>query len=126
MTRLKISTIRFDGASEFGKSSSFIAYCKGHGIVLEPGLMRCDTFAAAKRATSQLGQGFACLWLVCHGPPATGTSSRDRYDVLLGNDLTTPNFWMYGFRAKKVMMLSDPKHWVRLSCSLGMFPIVSL
>ncbi len=28
----------------------------------------------------------------------------------LGNDLTTPNFWMYSFRAKKVMMLSDPKH----------------
>ena len=26
MSRLKISTIRFDGASEFGKSSSFISY----------------------------------------------------------------------------------------------------
>ena len=30
--------------------------------------------------------------------------------MFLGNDLTTPNFWMYSFRAKKVMMLSDPKH----------------
>jgi hypothetical protein len=28
MTRLKISTIRFDGASKFGKSSFFMAYCK--------------------------------------------------------------------------------------------------
>ena len=31
-------------------------------------------------------------------------------DVFLGNDLTTHNFWVYSFRAKKVMMLSDPKH----------------
>jgi hypothetical protein len=30
MSRLKISTIRFDGAIEFGKSSSFIAYCTQH------------------------------------------------------------------------------------------------
>ena len=36
MSRLKISTIRFDGASEFGKSSSFIAYCTQHDIVREP------------------------------------------------------------------------------------------
>ena len=36
MSRLKISTIRFDGASEFGKSSSFIAYCTQHAIVHKP------------------------------------------------------------------------------------------
>ena len=36
MTQLKISTICFDGASEFGKSSSFIAYCEEHDIVMEP------------------------------------------------------------------------------------------
>ncbi len=40
MSRLKISTIRFDGACEFGKSSrlcsSFIAYCTQHDIVREP------------------------------------------------------------------------------------------
>jgi hypothetical protein len=35
MSRLKISTIRFDGASEFGKSSSFISYCTQHDIVRE-------------------------------------------------------------------------------------------
>jgi hypothetical protein len=38
MSRLKtqmISTIRFDVASEFGKSSSFIAYCTQHDIVRE-------------------------------------------------------------------------------------------
>jgi hypothetical protein len=35
MKYLKISTIRFDVTSEFGKSSSVISYCKGHGIVLE-------------------------------------------------------------------------------------------
>ena len=31
-----VSTIRFDDASEFGKSSSFIAYCTQHVIVREP------------------------------------------------------------------------------------------
>jgi hypothetical protein len=36
MSRLKISTISFDGASEFGKSSSFIAYCTQDDIVREP------------------------------------------------------------------------------------------
>ncbi len=36
MSRLKISTIRFDGASEFGKSSSFIAYYTQHDIVRDP------------------------------------------------------------------------------------------
>ncbi len=30
---------------------------------------------------------------------------------LLGNDFTAPTFWMHSFRAEKVMMLSDPKHW---------------
>ncbi len=35
-SHLKISTIRFDGASEFGTSSSFIAYCTQHDIVREP------------------------------------------------------------------------------------------
>ena len=41
----------------------------------------------------------------------TTHDDRDEEGVFLGNDLTTPNFWMYSFRAKKVMMLSDPKHW---------------
>jgi hypothetical protein len=37
MSLLKIFTIRlFDGASEFGKSSSFIAYCIQHAIVRKP------------------------------------------------------------------------------------------
>jgi hypothetical protein len=41
----------------------------------------------------------------------TTHDDRSEEDVFLGNDRTTPNFWMYSFRAKKVMMLSDPKHW---------------
>ena len=36
MSRLKFSTIRFDGASEFGKCSSFIAYCTQYDIVRDP------------------------------------------------------------------------------------------
>jgi hypothetical protein len=36
MSHLKISTIRFDDANEFGKSSSLIASCTHHDIVREP------------------------------------------------------------------------------------------
>ncbi len=45
-------------------------------------------------------------------PQVAETTHDDRAEegVSLGNDLTTPNFWMYSFRAKKVMMLSDPNH----------------
>ncbi len=45
-------------------------------------------------------------------PHVPDTTHDDRAEgVFLGNDLTTPNFWMYSFRAKKVIMLSDPKDW---------------
>ena len=36
MTGIKFSTIRFDGAQEFGKSLSFQAFCRARNIVLEP------------------------------------------------------------------------------------------
>jgi hypothetical protein len=36
ISRLKISTTHFDGASEFGKTFSFIAYFTQHAIVHEP------------------------------------------------------------------------------------------
>jgi hypothetical protein len=44
-------------------------------------------------------------------PHVTDTTHDDRTEegVFLGNDLTTPNFWMYSFRPKKVIMISDPK-----------------
>jgi hypothetical protein len=46
-------------------------------------------------------------------PHVADTTHDDRAEegVFLGNDLTTFNFWMNSFRAKQVMMLSDPKHW---------------
>ena len=31
--------------------------------------------------------------------------------VWLGNDLTTPMFWMYSFKLRKVVRLSDPRHF---------------
>jgi hypothetical protein len=45
-------------------------------------------------------------------PQVIDTTYDDRAEegVFLGNDLTTPNFWMYSFRVKKVMMLSDASH----------------
>ena len=36
MTNLKVSSVRFDGAQEFGKSHSFKAYCHNEKIVMEP------------------------------------------------------------------------------------------
>ena len=62
-------------------------------------------------------------------PHVTDTTHDDRAEegVFLGNDLTTPNFWMYSFRAGKVMMLSDPIGIISCpSCSLGMLPIILL
>jgi hypothetical protein len=60
--------------------------------------------------------------------PTSCDDDRAEEVVFLGNDLTMPNFWMYSFRAGKVMMLSDAKHWhhICLSCILGMLPIVLL
>jgi hypothetical protein len=36
MTGIKIDTIRFDGAKEFGKSVSFQNFCNERGIIMEP------------------------------------------------------------------------------------------
>jgi hypothetical protein len=36
ITRVKVSTVRFDGAQEFGKSLSFQAFCRKRGIVMDP------------------------------------------------------------------------------------------
>jgi len=184
MSGLKISTIRFDGASEFGKSSSFIAYCTQHDIVREPlasythiqnaraeGAIRiCKKHVRCHLRSANLPHRF---WpdelrhfcrLYAYWPDANGLSAWEKLDhlqphelrhnlvkdlhvfgsyvtvhlprthphvadtthddraeegVFLGNDLTTPNFWMYSFRAKKGI-ISCP------SCSLGMFPIRSL
>ncbi len=44
-------------------------------------------------------------------PHVINTTHDAEEGVFLGNDLTNPNFCMYSFRAKEVMMLSDPKHW---------------
>ncbi len=64
-----MSTIRFDGASEFGKSSSFIAYCTQHDIVREP-----------LASYTHIHAGPAYFWLVFHGPSASRTCSCRRYD----------------------------------------------
>ncbi len=96
MSHLKISTIRFDGASEFGKSTSFISYCTQHDIVREP---------LASYTHIQNARSLDSYW-----SDANGLSVWEKLDSLQ-EYLTTPNFWIYSFRTKKVMMLSDPKHW---------------
>ena len=46
-------------------------------------------------------------------PHVADTTHDDRAEegVYLGNDLTTPTFWLWSFRHRKAMRLSDPKHF---------------
>jgi hypothetical protein len=46
-------------------------------------------------------------------PHVADTTRDDRAEegVFLGNDLTTPTFWLWSFKHKKVMRMSDPKHF---------------
>jgi len=46
-------------------------------------------------------------------PDVADTTHDDRAEegVFLGNDLTTPTFWLWSFKHKKGMRMSDPKHF---------------
>jgi len=46
-------------------------------------------------------------------PHVADTTHDDRAEegVFLGNDLTTPTFWLWSFKHKKAMRMSDPKHF---------------
>jgi hypothetical protein len=46
-------------------------------------------------------------------PHVANTTHDDRPEegVFLGNDLTTPTFWLWSFNHKKAMRMSDPKHF---------------
>jgi hypothetical protein len=46
-------------------------------------------------------------------PHVADTTHDDRAEegVFLGNDLTTPTFWLWSFKHKKTMRMSDPKHF---------------
>ena len=46
-------------------------------------------------------------------PHVVDTTHDDRAEegVFLGNDLTTPTFWLWSFKHRKAMRLSDPKHF---------------
>ena len=178
MTGIKIGTIRFDGAKEFGKSVSFQNFCNERGIIMEPVAeythvqnaksenavriskehVRCLLRASnlprtfwpyalrhflRLRAYWPTDNGNRCAWerldaaypnnklrhtlskdLHVFGSYVTGhlprahpfvadTTHDDRAveGVWLGNDLCTPNFWMFSFKHKKVMKMSDPKHF---------------
>jgi hypothetical protein len=148
MSHLKISTICFDDASEFGKSSSFIAYYTQHDIVRDPLASYTHTQKARAEGTIRIYKkhvryhlrlstwekldhlhphelrhnlvkdvhvfgSYVMGHLPRTHPHVADTTHDDRAEegVFLGNDLTTTNFWMYSFRVKKVMMLSDPKRW---------------
>ena len=46
-------------------------------------------------------------------PHVRDTTHDDRAEegIFLGNDLTTPTFWLWSFRHRKPMRMSDPKHF---------------
>jgi hypothetical protein len=46
-------------------------------------------------------------------PQVADITHDDRAEegVFLGNDLTTPTFWLWSFKHKKTMRMSDPKHF---------------
>jgi hypothetical protein len=46
-------------------------------------------------------------------PHVADTTHDDRAEegVFLGNDLTTQTFWLWSFKHKKAMRMSDPKHF---------------
>jgi hypothetical protein len=46
-------------------------------------------------------------------PHVADTTHDDRAEegVFLGNDLTIPTFWLWSFKHKKAMRMSDPKHF---------------
>ena len=46
-------------------------------------------------------------------PLVADTTHDDRAleGVWIGNDLCTPNFWMYSVKYGKIMRMSDPKHF---------------
>ena len=176
MTGLKISSIRADGAGEFKKSASFVAYCKLKEITVEEvpaythtfnaraegavrickekvrALLRranmprrfwpdalmhwCRTYAhwpdaaghTAWEKLDDLGSHALChdlqrdrhvfgSYVTGHlpreHPNVADTTHDDRAEegVFLGNDLTTPTFWLWSFKHRKAMRLSDPKHF---------------
>mgnify|MGYP003316596728 FL=1 len=161
MTGLNISSIRADGAGEFKKSASFMAYCKLKEITVEEVPAYTHTFnARAEGAVRICKEKVRALlrranmprrfwpdaaghtaWeklddlgshALCHNlkrdrhvfgsyvtghlprehPHVADTTHDDRAEgVFLGNDLTTPTFWLWSFKHRKAMRLSDPKHF---------------
>jgi hypothetical protein len=133
MSRLKISTVRLDGGSEFGKSSSFIAYCTQHDIVRAP-LASCTHIQNARadgaikickehvrldhlqphELRHNLVKDLHAFgsYVTSHLPlvhlHVADTTHDDRAEevVFLANDLTTPDFWMYSFRAKDMLLMA--------------------
>ena len=79
------------------------------------GEIRCSLGACA---LPRRGTRLAPIWVYVTGHlPRTHPlvenetlDDRDLEGVWLGNDLSTPVFWMYSFKLRKVVRLSDPRH----------------
>jgi hypothetical protein len=87
MTHLKVSSIRFDGAQEFGKSLSFKSFCHQEKIVMEPVVhhnLATDLHVFGSYVTVHLPH--------VH-PLVADTTHDDRVleGIWIDNDLHTPN-----------------------------------
>jgi hypothetical protein len=179
LTRLKIDCIRYDGAAEFAKSATFMAFCVNNHIAMEETAACTHTFnARAEGAVIIVKEHKRCLlrranlphrfwpyamlhfcrmyaywpdkqdksawekldaqephalchdeardlscfgsYVTSHLPRTHPLAENDTLDgralegVWLGNDLSTPMFWMYSFKLRKVVRLSDPRHFDRI------------
>ncbi len=150
MTGIKIGTIRFDGAKEFGKSVSFQNFCNDRGVIMEPVAeythvqnvksenaihiskehVRCLLRASylprtfwpytlrhflRLRAYWPTDNGNRCAW---ERLDAAYPNNKLRYT--LSKDLHVFGSYVTGhlprahpviFKHKKVMKMSDPKHF---------------
>ena len=62
LTRVKIDSIRYDGAGEFATSANFKAFCKNNHIALEPCAAYTHTFnARAEGAVRIVKEHMRCL-----------------------------------------------------------------
>jgi hypothetical protein len=130
LTRLKIDCIRYDGAAEFAKSDTFKTFCVKNRITIEEtaslvafGRTQCCTFAAPMlTGVTNKARVHGRNWILMgHVRSATmrhaictvlGPTSR--VTCLAGTLWWRPQdtmFWMYSFKLRKVVRLSDPRHF---------------
>jgi len=94
------------------------AFCVNNRITMEETAAYTHTFnAPAEGAVRILKEHMRYLLRRANLPRTHPLVENETLDdralggVWLGNDLSTPMFWMYSFKLRKVVRLSDPRHF---------------